>query len=171
MRGVHVTAAAWSDPVLRAGVLALIDQGRIDTVALDLKDEAGIVGYDTEVPRALEIGAAVRHFDLEAAVAAIESRGARVVGRIVAFQDPVLAQAAWAAGQTSQVIQDVDGGPFDEGEFTNPADPAVRRYNLDIAVEAVNRGVDDILWDARACPRASPTRSSSPACPGPPPTR
>ena len=56
MRGVHVTAAAWSDPLLRAGVLALIDQGRIDTVALDLKDEAGIVGYDTAVPRALEIG-------------------------------------------------------------------------------------------------------------------
>jgi hypothetical protein len=156
MRGVHVTAAAWSDPLLRAGVLALIDQGRIDTVALDLKDEAGVVGYDTAVPRALETGAAVRHFDLEAAVAAIESRGARVIGRIVAFQDPVLAQAAWAAGQTSQVIQDVDGGPFEDGEFTNPADPAVRRYNLDLAVEAVNRGVDDILWDATRLPTGEP---------------
>jgi hypothetical protein len=155
LRGVHVTAAAWSDPELRAGVLALIDQGRIDTVALDLKDDAGIVGYDTEVSRALEIGAAVRHYDLEAAVAAIESRGARVIGRIVAFQDPALADAAWAAGQTSQVIQDVDGGPYTD-RFTNPADPAVRRYNLDLAVEAVNRGVDDILWDGARLPTGEP---------------
>lgn len=157
MRGVHVTAAAWSDEVLRTGVLALVDQGRIDTVVLDLKSEDGIVGYDTEVARAIEVGAAVRHFDLEAAVAAIESRGARVVGRITAFHDPVLAQAAWAAGQTSQVVQSVDGGPYDaNGAFTNPADPAVRRYNLDLAIEAVGRGVDDILWDATRLPTAEP---------------
>jgi hypothetical protein len=158
LRGVHVTAAAWSEEPLRAGVLALIDQGRIDTVELDLKDEEGVVGYDSEVARAHEIGAVVRHYDLDAAVAAIESRGARVVGRIVAFQDPILAQAAWGAGQTSQVVQDVDGGPYDTGggAFTNPADAAVRRYNLDLAIEAVNRGVDDILWDATRLPTGEP---------------
>jgi len=157
LRGVHVTAAAWSQEPLRAGILALIDQGRIDTVELDLKDEEGVVGYDTDVGRAHEIGAVVRHFDLDAAVAAIESRGARVVGRIVAFQDPILAQAAWAAGQTSQVVQDIDGGPYEAtGGYTNPADPSVRRYNLDLAIEAVNRGVDDILWDATRLPTGEP---------------
>jgi hypothetical protein len=158
VRGVHVTAAAWSEEPLRTSILALIDQGRIDTVQLDLKDEEGVVGYDSDVARAHEIGAVTRHFDLDAAVAAIESRGARVVGRIVAFQDPILAQAAWGAGQTSQVVQDVGGGPYDTGggAFTNPADPAVRRYNLDLAVEAVNRGVDDILWDGARLPTGEP---------------
>jgi hypothetical protein len=157
LRGVHVTAAAWADQRLRAGVLALVDQGRIDTVELDLKDEDGVVGYDTDVARAREIGAAVGSVDLEAAVAAIEGRGARVVGRIVAFQDPILAGAAWAAGQGSQVIQDAAGGPHDlDRGFTNPADPAVRRYNLDLAVEAVNRGVDDILWDGMRLPTSEP---------------
>ncbi len=157
LRGVHVSAAAWSSEPLRAGILRLIDEQRIDTVQLDLKDDTGTVGYDSQVPRALEIGAVVPHYDLEAAVATLEDRGVRVVGRIAAFRDPILAQAAWGAGQGDQVIQSVHGGPYDAtGQFTNPDSPAVRRYNLDIALEAVSRGVDDILWDDVRLPTGEP---------------
>ena len=46
------------------------------------------------------------------------------------------------------MIQSPAGGPYGSpGQFTNFADPAVRRYNLAIALGAVDRGVDDILWD------------------------
>ena len=41
IRAVHVTFDAWADPTLRQGVLDLIDQGRINAVELDLKDECG----------------------------------------------------------------------------------------------------------------------------------
>jgi hypothetical protein len=157
LRGVHVTAAAWSNEMLRNGVLQLIDQGRIDTVVLDLKDDTGIVGYDSQVARAREIGAVIQHYDLEGAVATIEDRGGRVVGRIAAFQDPMLAAAAWGAGQGDQVIQAAGGGLYDaSGPFTNPANAAVRRYNLDLALEAVSRGVDDILWDDARLPTGEP---------------
>jgi hypothetical protein len=157
-RGVHVTGSAWTDPELRNAVLALLDQGRIDTVQLDLKDGDGQVVYDSEVPRAREIGAVAGLYDLDAAVTAVESRGGRVVGRIAAFRDPVLAGAALAAGQAGQVVQQTGGGPWDNGEgpWTNPAHPAVRRYNLDLAIEAVNRGVTDILWDDARVPTAEP---------------
>ena len=50
--GVHVSAAAWADDELRAGIEDLIDRGLIDTVELDLKDESGIVGYDSELAKA-----------------------------------------------------------------------------------------------------------------------
>lgn len=157
LRGVHVTAAAWSNEVLRGGIVRLIDQGRIDTVVLDLKDDTGIVGYDSQVARAREIGAVIPHYDLAAAVATIEDRGGRVVGRIAAFQDPMLAQAAWGAGQGDQVIQAAAGGLYDaSGPFTNPASAAVRRYNLDLALEAVGAGVDDILWDDTRLPTGEP---------------
>ena len=53
LRGVHVTAAAWGNQQLRDGILAMIDQHRIDTVQLDLKDDSGIVGFDTNVARVL----------------------------------------------------------------------------------------------------------------------
>jgi hypothetical protein len=167
LRGVHVTPAAWTDPGLRGGVLALLDQGRIDAVELDLKDDTGYVAYDTEVARAHEIGAVARMYDLEAAVAAVESHGGRVVGRISAFHDPVLAGAAWGAGQGDQVVQDVDGGPYDNGSgaWTNPAAAPVRRYNLDLAVEAVNRGVTDILWDDVRLPTGEPETIVVPGLP------
>jgi hypothetical protein len=148
LRGVHVSAAAWGSEPLRAGILQLIDEKRIDTVQLDLKDDTGTIGYDSTVPRAHEIGAVTRHYDLDAAIATLDARGVRVVGRIVTFRDPILAQAAWGAGQGDQVIQSARGGLYDAtGGFTNPASLAVRRYNLDIALDAVSRGVDDILWD------------------------
>jgi hypothetical protein len=153
VRGVHVTAAAWSNAQLRGGVLALVDQHRIDTVQLDLKDEGGVVGFDTTVPRAREIGAVTNFYDLDAAITTLHARGVRVVGRISAFRDPILARAAWAAGQGDQVIQTTDGDLYTvSGPYTNPANLAVRRYNLDIAVDAVSRGVDDILWDDARLP-------------------
>ena len=157
LRGVHVTAAAWSNGPLRDGILRMVDEHRIDTVQIDLKDDTGTVGYDSQVPRALEIGAVTPHYDLDEAVALLEDRGVRVVGRIAAFRDPKLVDAAWAAGQGDQVIQSVRGGPYETlGKFTNPASAAVRRYNLDIAIEAVGRGVDDILWDDVRLPTGEP---------------
>jgi hypothetical protein len=157
LRGVHVTAAAWSNQQLRDGILAMIDEGRIDTVQLDLKDDGGVVGFDTTVARAHEIGAVTRHYDLDSAIATLDNRGVRVVGRIVAFRDPALAQAAWAAGQGDQVIQTAEGDLWDSsGPYTNPASAAVRRYNLDIALDAVGRGVDDILWSDTRLPTGDP---------------
>jgi hypothetical protein len=147
-RGVHVTAAAWSSPGLRDRILQMVDEKRIDTVLLDLKDEEGVVGYDTGVDKARQIGAVTNYYDLDDAVETLERHGARVVGRIAAFRDPVYARAAWGAGDGDQVIQAPDGGPYDSpGAFTNFAHPAVQRYNLDIALDAVGRGVDDIMWD------------------------
>jgi hypothetical protein len=147
LRGVHVTGPAWESEVLRNGILRLVDERRIDTVVLDLKDEGGTVHYDSDVARVGQIGAATAYYDLDEVVQTLEDRGARVVGRISAFRDPTLAQAAWGAGQGNQVIQTGDGRPYQDGEYTNFADAAVRQYNIDIALEAVERGVDDILWD------------------------
>ena len=156
LRGVHVTAAAWGNQQLRDGILAMIDEHRIDTVQLDLKDDSGIVGFDTNVARAGEIGAVVRQYDLDTAITTLENRGVRLVGRIVTFRDPKLAEAAWAEGHGDQVIQTPRGAPFDSGGgmYTNPASAAVRQYNLDIALDAVSRGVDDILWSDTRLPTA-----------------
>ena len=72
--------------------LRLVDEGRIDTVELDLKDDQGIVGFDTTVERARQIGAVTEFYDLDGAVRVLQDR-ARVIGRVVAFRDPMLAQA------------------------------------------------------------------------------
>ena len=72
LRGVHVERAAWGNEQLRNGILRLVDEGRIDTVELDLKDDQGIVGYDTTVERARQIGAVTEFYDLDGAVRVLQ---------------------------------------------------------------------------------------------------
>jgi hypothetical protein len=146
--GVHVTALAWGDPQLHAAVQSLIDSHQINAVELDLKDESGIVGYDSAVPLAKDIGAVRVSYSLSAAVADLHAHGVRVIGRIVAFRDPVLAKAAWDEGKKDWVVQDAGGQPLGAyGGFTNFANADVQAYNLAIADEAARAGVDEILWD------------------------
>jgi hypothetical protein len=165
--GVHITALGWASDAIRQRVLSMIDAGRIDTVELDVKDESGEIGYDSQVPLAREIGSAKGYYDVRSAIADLHGRGVRVVGRIVAFRDPLLASAAWARGDRDWVLQTPEGQPLDSyGGFTNYAHPSVRRYNLDIAVEAAEAGFDDILWDYMRRPEGNPSSMVVPGLTG-----
>jgi len=155
--GVHVTAAAWGFEPIRRGILGLVDAGQISTVQLDLKDESGVLGYDSQLPLAVRVGAVRPEYRLKDTVAELERRGVRVVGRIVAFRDAPLAKWAWENDRRDWVVQSTDGGILSAyGGFTNPAHPDVHRYNLDIALEAAGAGVDDILWDYVRRPEGDP---------------
>lgn len=146
--GVHVTAAAWDHDGLRESVVELIEQGRINTVQLDLKDEDGRIGHRTDVRLAQLAGASRELYDLREAVDELHGLGVRVIGRIVAFRDPTLARYAVANGSRDWVLQTPDGRPLSSyGGFTNFNHSIVRQYNLDIAAEAAEAGIDDILWD------------------------
>ncbi len=148
-RAVHVSAAAWASDDLRAGVLALIEQKKINAVELDLKDESGVIGWDAPVALGRKIGAVREIYDLKAAVELLHGKGVRVIGRLVAFRDPILAEWAWKAKKRGLVIQTPDGSAYSGGYggFTNFADDTVRQYNVDVAVAAAELGVDEILYD------------------------
>lgn len=146
--GVHVTAAAWDHDGLRESVVELIEQGRINAVQLDLKDEDGRIGHRTDVRLAQLTGASRELYDLRDAIDELHALGVRVIGRIVAFNDPTLTRYAVANGSLDWVVQTPDGRPLAKyGGFTNFHHPIVRQYNLDIAAEAAEAGIDDILWD------------------------
>ena len=148
LRAVHVTFHAWADRDLRAGVMRLVDEGRINAVQLDLKDESGIVGFDADIPLARRIGSIEKIVDLQEAIELLHARGVQVIGRIVAFRDPVHAAAAWKLGRRAEVVQAPGGAPYaGYGGFTNFANPVVRRYNIDVALRAAEAGIDDILYD------------------------
>jgi hypothetical protein len=151
MRAVHMSALAWASSQLREPVLQLGREGRINAVQLDIKDESGEIGYDSAVPLGKQIGATRKHYDAKAAVDRLHAAGLRVVGRIVAFRDPILARASWNSGQRHRVIQTSDGKPwagsYGQFAFTNYADPDVIQYNIDLAAEAAKLGFDDILYD------------------------
>lgn len=155
-QGIHVTAAAWGYDPLREHVLEIVDAGLVSAVQIDIKDEGGIVGYDTDVDLAHEIGAVRQEFVLADAVDLLHDKGVRVVGRIVAFRDGPLARWASENDRMDYVIQDPEGNMLSKyGGFTNVANADVREYNIDLATEAVDRGVDEILWDYVRRPEGS----------------
>lgn len=151
MRAVHMTAQAWSAPSLREPVLQLAKDGAIDTIQLDIKDESGEVGYASQVPLAVEIGASKGYYDARAVLDQLHAAGIRVVGRIVAFRDPVLGAASWRDGHHERLVQNANGTPYTSGygqySFTNFANPEVRAYNVALAEEAAGLGFDEILYD------------------------
>lgn len=155
LRSVHVTAHAWANDSLREPVMDMVESGRINSVQLDLKDEAGEIGYDSDIPLAEEMGSDKGVYELEEALETLHEHDVHVVGRIVAFRDAIHAEAAWDAGEQAQVLQTPAGEPYaGYGGFTNFAHPEVRRYNIAIAVEAAKAGVDDILYDYVRRPEA-----------------
>ncbi len=146
--GVHVSAAAWDHDGLRSGIVDLIEQGRINTVQLDLKDEDGYIGHTTSIALARQSGASKELYDLRTAIEELHAMGVRVIGRIVAFRDPALNRYAVSTGNLDWVLQTPDGRPLSNyNGFTNFNHDVIRKYNLDIAAEAAAAGIDDILWD------------------------
>ena len=147
-QSMHVTAAAWGYAPLREHIIEMVDAGKVSAVQLDIKDEGGIVGYDSDVELAHEIGAVRQEYVLEDAIDLLKGKGMRIIGRIVAFRDGPLARWAVDNGRMDYVIQTPEGEMLSKyGGFTNVANADVRRYNIDLAMEAVDRGVDEILWD------------------------
>ena len=149
---LHVRAEDWANPAIRQLVLDLAEQGRINAVQLDIKDEAGVVGYASQVPLATTVGAAVGHYDARQALDELHSTGVRVIGRIVNFLDPAMARWAWENGRPDMVVLNASGSaPLDNNygaaAFSNPASPEVRQYQIDLAAEAVGLGFDEILYD------------------------
>jgi len=165
-QGVHVTAAAWGYEPLRRHILAMVDAGLISAVQLDLKDEGGIVGFDSRHPLANQIGAVIPEYKLRETVAELKRRGVRVIGRVVAFRDAPLAKWAWDNGRRDWVVQTPGGKMLETyGGFTNPAHSEVHRYNLEIALEAADGGIDDIMWDYVRRPEGDPATMVVPGVP------
>jgi putative glycosyl hydrolase protein len=151
-RAAHITAIGWGAAALREPLLELIRQKKIDAVELDIKDESGEIGYDSQVPLARQIGASKGYYNARAVLDQLHGMGVRVIGRVVAFRDPVLGAKSWQSGARNRLVQTPDGDAYDGGHygefsFTNFADSEVRRYNIDLAVEGAKLGFDDILYD------------------------
>jgi hypothetical protein len=143
IRGVHVTMPLASLP------------GRIDeyltipglnTLELDIKDENGEVGFMSGTPRlARRIGAAKPYYRPRQVVSKVRRNGIYLIGRLVVFQDPVLAEA-----RPQLAISTPDGSVWRTSAghaWTNPYDKRVWAYNIGIAKAAAKAGFDEIQFD------------------------
>ncbi|GIU91984.1 MAG: GTP-binding protein [Acidimicrobiia bacterium] len=143
VKAVHVGGEAAGDRWDE--FMALVSDTELNGLMLDLKDEWGLVYYDTEVRVAEEVGAETPLYDLAALAGEAERAGVYLIGRIVTFQDPMAARA-----MPDMAVGDRDtGGIFEKNGqfFLDPTDPDARAYGMALAEEACRLGVDEIQFD------------------------
>lgn len=145
LRGVHVTGALVSLPGRLARYASLTSVG-LNTIALDVKDEGGVVTFvPPSVPLARAIGAARADYDPRAVARLLHARGIYLIGRIVVFQDPRLASA-----RPQFAIHRGDGSVWTTSAGLGWVDPYDRRvwsYDVAIARAAAKAGFDEIMFD------------------------
>ena len=159
VRAVHVTGNAWNHDGLRGQVMEMIEDGKINSVQLDIKGESGRIYNNTDVELANEMGASFGFYDLEDVVDELHDMGVHVIGRVVAFNDPHLGEYAQGNGDMEWLVQTPDGEPYTAGYgccFTSFANDEVLDYNIGLAIEAAQAGVDGILWDYVRRPDGDP---------------
>ena len=143
-RAVHIGGTQARDEIDRFVDMAMDTE--LNSLMIDLKDESGVVFYNTQNPTAIEAGAvAAETFDLSATAARADDLGLYLIGRIVLFNDPVAATAL-----PDLAVWDSDtNSPYEaNGQFfLDPTDPDARKYGIDLAVEACRMGVDEIQFD------------------------
>jgi hypothetical protein len=142
IRGVHVTMALASIPGKIDEYLAL---DGLNTIELDVKDENGDVAFRAGVPLARQVGAAESYYNPSAIANRIHRAGLYLIGRVVVFEDPKLAE-----GRPELAIRRGDGSVWRNAAglgWTNPYDRRVWEYNVDIAEAAARAGFDEIMFD------------------------
>lgn len=125
--------------------LELVDRTELNAVMLDLKDESGVVYFDSENATAVAVEALYPRFSLRDLVNDAHSAGVYVIGRIVTFQDPI---AALALPEVA-VWDTATNTPYEaNGQyFLDPTDPQAQAYAIELAAEACEKGVDEIQFD------------------------
>jgi hypothetical protein len=143
IRGVHVTMGLASLPGKLDEYLATPG---LNAIELDVKDENGRVGFvPSSVPLASQTGAAAPYYKAKQVARQAHAHGAYLIGRIVTFEDPVLAEK-----RPDLAIRSSDGSIWRTNgglAWTNPYDRRVWRYNVDLAAAAVKAGFDEIQFD------------------------
>ena len=147
VRGVHLSGPWMSLPGKYEQTLSLArgDSG-LNSVQIDLKDERGEVSFTKGAPAmAKAIGATRGYVDLRAATRLAHERGVYVIGRVVCFQDPIL-----AAKRPELAVRNASGGTWSDPEgkqWVNQYDAAVGSYLISIGKAALALGVDEIQFD------------------------
>ncbi|HVP75649.1 MAG TPA: putative glycoside hydrolase [Gaiellaceae bacterium] len=145
IRGIHVTMDLASLPGKIAAYLALTRDG-LNTLELDVKDETGAVGFVDDAPAiAVHEGAARPFYDPRAVAREAHRAGVYLIGRVVAFEDPITSAAhpALAVHRSDGSLWRTSGGLG----WLNPYSRAAWTYDVDVAVTAAKAGFDEIQFD------------------------
>lgn len=121
----------------------------INSYVIDIKDDDGYVGYESQLPEVREIGGWKQKYDVGKVLKAFHDNNVHIIGRIVCFKDTVL-----SSRKPELAIKDKRGGLYKtrntDGKmitWLNPYEKGSWPYLVNIAKEAVQKGFDEIQFD------------------------
>lgn len=145
VKGIYVTGAMAGTSNMD-NLIALVDRTELNTLVIDIKNDDGRVVYEMDTPLVEEIGSVKKLVsDMPALVKKCKEHGIYLIGRIVAFKDPYLAEQ-----RPDLALHDKEGNLFRDNSglaWVNPYKEEVWEYLLEIAEEAVETGFDEIQFD------------------------
>lgn len=154
-KALYVTAAVASRWNLLMKYFDIIDATELNAIVIDIKsdlrDDLGLVYYDSQVPIVRELGTFKPYMDLRAILNEARRRGIYTIARVHMFShDNVLAEAKpeWAAKDrtTGGIFYDYPA-PSIRYAWLDPWNENVWDYNIQLSVEAALLGFDEIQYD------------------------
>ncbi|MGB8278424.1 MAG: putative glycoside hydrolase [Methylovirgula sp.] len=146
-KALYLTVYGIGSKKLREGALALVDAGAVNALVIDIKGDRGLIPYPSALPLANADGARQMTTipDLAGLIKSLHEKGIYAIARIVTFKDQPLATA-----RPDLAIKLANGALYRDRErlaWTDPFQPAVRAYNIGVAIEAARAGFDEVQFD------------------------
>lgn len=127
-------------------LIQLVEETELNAMVIDIKNDEGRVTYRMQSERVLEIDSGIRYIpDIEELVKKCKEKNIYLIGRIVAFKDPYLAEKKPELSlktQEGEIFRDKKGLAW-----VNPYQKEVWDYLVEIGTEAATAGFDEIQFD------------------------
>jgi peptidoglycan/xylan/chitin deacetylase (PgdA/CDA1 family) len=148
IKGLYITYYGLGSPTHREHVQELLETTELNAIVMDVKGDRGYIPYTSTVQLAVDVGANPRPMieDWASWMQWFHDRNIYTIARIVTFKDEPLASAhpEWAVldAETEAVWRDRENLGW-----TDPMREEVWDYNIALAVEAAQKGFDEIQFD------------------------
>lgn len=123
----------------------LANTTEINSYVVDIKDDDGYVGYESQVPEVQANGTWKKKYNAESVLKTFHENDIYVIGRLVVFKDPL-----YSIKRPDLAIKSVKGGLWKDRNgltWLNPYNKETWDYTISIAKEAVELGFDEIQFD------------------------
>ncbi|KJD45399.1 putative glycoside hydrolase [Paenibacillus terrae] len=145
IKGIYVTAYSAGGSRMTQ-LLELLDKTELNSMVIDIKDDAGYITYPTTNPELLKLGKPQKFIrDISGLMERLKKHNVYPIARIVVFKDTVLANK-----NPEMSFRNPDGSVWKNGKgdgFVNPYNKEVWDYNIAIAREAARLGFKEIQFD------------------------
>lgn len=121
VRGIYITADTASRKVSFDSLVREVDKNPLNTIVIDVKESNGVL---------------YKKYNLDEIVKELHKKNIYVIARQVVFKDYSFTKANPNLSLGSR-----------EGRFANPTSKEVREYNINIALDVIKSGVDEIQFD------------------------